>query len=239
MSAGTPAAPPAAAPPSGQYAPVNTPPAFAPVPPASYPPPPPAGYPPPQPQGSYPPPSYPPAPPPQGSGGSSAVKIILIIVAVIIGLIILAGGIFAYTVYHVAHSIVHVDGKDGGSVTLNTPGGQVSVNSSDTKQYSAEELGTDIYPGAVGGHGSMKMDLPTGSMVTGIFLTSDSKDQVVAYYKDKLGSEASVYDSAESAMISVNRGQTDSLVITVTANSHQNDGKTQISITHTRSNKSN
>ena len=177
--------------------------------------------------------AYPqPAAVPPSSGGSG-VKIILIIVAVFVGLGLLGTAIFGIAVWRIGHAI-HVDGSNG-QVTLNTSGGKITANQSIT--YSASELGTDIYPGAQGGHGSMKMDLPTASMVTGVFVTSDSKDQVVAFYKDKLGSGATVYDSANTAMLTVNRGQQESIIVTISANSGQDDGKTRISIMHSKSNK--
>ena len=167
------------------------------------------------------------------SSGSSAVKIILIVVAVFVGLGILGGAIFAFTVWRVAHAI-HVDGPNG-QVTLDTPGGSITTNQ--TVIYTSGELGTDIYPGAQGGHGSMKMELPTGSMVTGVFVTADSKDQVVNFYKSKFGSGVSVYDSATSAMLTFNKGQQESVMVTVSPNSSQDGGKTRISIVHTKSNK--
>jgi hypothetical protein len=127
-----------------------------------------------------------------------------------------------------------VDGANG-QVTVNTPGGSITTNEAQT--FTASELGTDIYPGAQSGHGSMKMDLPTGSMVTGIFVTSDSKDQVVAFYKSKFGSGASVYDTANSALLTLNKGQQEAVMVTVTADSSQDGGKTRVSIVHTKSSK--
>lgn len=174
----------------------------------------------------------PPAAAPLGSGGS-AVKIILIVVAVVIGLGMLGSAIFAFTVWRVARSI-RVEGPSG-QVSINTPGGTTSVNEAQT--YSASELGTDIYPGAQGTRGSMKMDLPTGSMVTGVFITSDSKEQVVEYYRSKFGSGASVYDSTNSALLTLNKGSQESVMVTVAANSSQDSGKTRISIVHTKGNK--
>ena len=81
------------------------------------------------------------------------------------------------------------------------------------------------------------MDLPTGSMVTGVFVTPDSKDQVVAFYKSKFGSGASIYDTANSALLTLNRTQQEAVMVTVTADSSQDGGKTRISIVHTKSNK--
>jgi len=199
--------------------------AAAPANPSAYP----AAYPPAYPPAAYPPPAA--APP---NSGSSAVKVILVIVGVIVGLGILGVAIFSFTVWRVARGI-HVDGPNG-QVTVNTPGGTITANQAQT--FTASELGTDIYPGAQSGHGSMKMDLPTGSMMTGVFVTPDSKDQVVAFYKSKFGSGASVYDTANSALLTLNKTQQEAVMVTVTANSSQDGGKTRISIVHTKSNKS-
>jgi hypothetical protein len=83
----------------------------------------------------------------------------------------------------------------------------------------------------------MRITLPSGSSVTAIFVTSDSKDQVVSYYKGKFGSEASVFDSANSAMLTVQKGKQETVMVTVTTGEAQYDGKTQITIMHTINNK--
>jgi hypothetical protein len=177
-----------------------------------------------------------PAPVPAKSG-SSALKIILIIIAIFIGLGILGAGAFGFFVWRVAHAI-HVSssnsGKDG-EVTLNTPGGSFTANTSEN--FTAADLGTDIYPGATTGKGSMRITLPSGSSVTAVFVTSDSKEQVVSYYKEKFGSSASVFDSANSAMLTSQKGNQESIMVTVTPNQSQYNGKTQITIIHTISNK--
>ncbi|MGB9407483.1 MAG: zinc ribbon domain-containing protein [Terracidiphilus sp.] len=169
---------------------------------------------------------------PAKSGGG-AVKIILIIVAVIVGLGILAMGAIGYVGWRVSRAI-HVNGPNG-QMTLQTPEGKVNLNTSET--YTAAELGTDLYPGAQSTRGGMKMDLPTGSMVTAVFLTSDSKDQVIAFYKNKFGSETSVFESADNAVITLNKSQQEAVVVTITTNSSEDHGKTRITITHTKSTK--
>jgi len=166
---------------------------------------------------------------PPSSGGSSALKIILIIVGVFVALGIIAVSIFAFTVWRVSRAI-HVDGN-GDNVSIRTPGGTVST--SQTKTYSASDLGTDPYPGAQSARGGMKMDLPGVKMVTGVFMTSDAKDKVVDFYKGKLGSGASVMDTPETTIITLGRGEKDSVMVTVTQNPSQDDGKTKIAIVHT------
>ncbi len=167
--------------------------------------------------------------------GSSALKIILIIVAVFVGLGILGVGAFGYFVWRVAHA-VHVS-DSGHGVTVNAPGGgSFSANSNDT--FNASDLGTDIYPGATQGKGSLRMTLPTGTMVTAVYLTSDSKDQVLAFYKGKLGSDASIFDAPTGTVLTMNKGPQESIVVTITAGEGDSAGKTQISVVHTTSTKS-
>jgi hypothetical protein len=174
----------------------------------------------------------PPAAAPAQSGGS-ALKIILIILAVVVCLGILGMGAVGFFAWRVAHAI-HVSGN-GSDVTIHTPGGSLSANTSET--YTAADLGTDIYPGAISGKGSMRMSLPTGSMVTAIYLTGDTKDQVLAFYKEKFGSEASIYDSSDGTVLTVNKGEQENVVVTITKGTSDNEGKTQIAIVHTTSKK--
>jgi hypothetical protein len=169
---------------------------------------------------------------PAKSGGG-ALKIILIVVAVFVGLGILGVAAVGFTVWRVAHAI-HTSGKNG-EVSIDTPGGTYTANSSE--HFTSSDLGTDIYPGAQTGKGSMRMSLPTGSVVTAIFTTSDSKDQVVSYYKNKFGSDASVYDNANSAVLSVQKGPKETVMVTVSQNGSQDDGRTRISIMHSKSTK--
>ena len=173
-----------------------------------------------------------PAAAPAQSGGS-ALKIILIILAVVVGLGILGMGAVGFFAWRVAHAI-HVSGN-GSDVTIHTPGGSLSANTSET--YTAADLGTDIYPGAISGKGSMRMTLPTGSMVTAVYLTGDSKDQVLAFYKEKFGSEASIYDSSDGTVLTVNKGEQENVVVTITKGASDNEGKTQIAIVHTTAKK--
>lgn len=165
--------------------------------------------------------------------GTSALKIVLIIVAIVVGLGIVCAGAFGYFVYRVAHAIKA--SNTGGHISLPTPGGTFTANSSEN--FSASDLGTDIYPGAQPGKGSMRMTLPTGSMVSAVYVTSDSKDQVLAFYKGKAGSNASVFDTPSGSMVTVNKTDKDSVLVTLTSSPSEYDGKTQIHIVHTTSTK--
>lgn len=170
---------------------------------------------------------------PAATSGGSALKIVLIIVAIVVGLGILGIGAAGFAVWRISRA-VHVNGNNG-QMTLQTPGGTITADSS--QNFTASELGTDVYPGARSVRGGMKMNLPTGSMVTGVFVTTDSKEQVLDFYKSKLGSGASTYDSGDSAMVTLGRGQQESIMVTISARASQEDGKTRISIVHTKANK--
>jgi hypothetical protein len=162
---------------------------------------------------------------PANAGGGGAVKIILIVLAIIVGIGILGAGAVGFMVWRVAHAI-HTHAKNG-DFAIDTPGGTISAGGTTT--FTAAELGADIYPGAEPIKGGMRMNLPTGSIVSGAFVTPDSKDDVLNFYKSKFGSDASVFDGADSAMISLKKGDHDSVMVTIS----KNDGKTKIAIVHT------
>jgi hypothetical protein len=173
-----------------------------------------------------------PVPAPSGSG-SSALKIILIIIAVFVGLGILGAGAFGFFVWRVAHAI-HVSGS-GNEVTLSTPQGRISANAA--QNFSSSDLGTDIYPGAQPGKEGMRMSLPSGTMVSAVYVTSDSKDKVLAFYKSKFTGNVSTFDTGNGSVITCTKGQRESVVVTVTANPSEYDGKTQVQIVHTTATK--
>jgi len=165
---------------------------------------------------------------PPASGGNTAVKVILIMVAIFVGLGILGAGLFGFAVWRVARAVHH---ERNGELALSTPGGAITANSATT--FTSEELGTDVYPGAEAATGGMKMNLPGGSMVTGVFLTSDNKDAVRDFYKNKLGLNASLFESQTGWMLSLAKSPQDHLMITVSVKPEENSGKTKIVIVHT------
>lgn len=122
----------------------------------------------------------PPAPPPS-KGGSSALKIILIIFAIVVGLGIIGVGTFSYFVYRVAKS-AHVTQK-GDSVKVDTPFGSFSAND---PEQTVKELGVDVYPGAqVQKAGTASVTVFGVHTVTANFESGDSVDKVCDFYKAK------------------------------------------------------
>jgi hypothetical protein len=174
----------------------------------------------------------------QPSSGGGALKIILIVVAVIVGLCILAAGVVGYGIYRVKQA-VHLDNKGNG--TISGFGGSISAGKD--VDVSAADLGVPIYPGATRGEGGMKMTLPTGSVNSVIFVTGDSTSDVVAFYKGKLGENEVDTETSNGSVLSSGKDDTgtggvkNATVITVSPGSGDNNGKTQITILRTTSSK--
>lgn len=171
--------------------------------------------PPPQPYG---------APPPKS--GSSALKIILIIVGIFVALGILGAGAIGYGVWRVAHS-VHKSAN--GDITISTPKGTITAN--ETQHFTESDLGVPIYPGATQGSGGMRMKIAGRSMVTANYLTGDAKEKVLAFYKDKAGANAQTMTTDTGGVITTGN-DSESITITVLQSPDENDGKTQITIVH-------
>jgi hypothetical protein len=171
------------------------------------------------------------APPPKS--GSSAVKIILIIVGVIFFLGLIVAGIVGYGIYRVAHSI-HKDAN--GEITINTPKGAISANPDQT--FTASDLGIAIYPAATQGKGGLRMTIGSKSMVTANFLTPDSPDKVMAFYKGLAGPNAQTMSTGSGGIITM-QSSTNSVTVTVAQSPNENNGETQITIVNTTGTSSN
>ena len=118
---------------------------------------------------------------PAPTGGSSALKIILIVVAVIVVIGIFAVASVGFFAYRVAKS-AHVT-QEGDHVKVETPFGSVSAND---PEQAAKDLGIDIYPGAeVQKNGASSMTFGSIHTVTAAFASSDSLDKVCSFYKSK------------------------------------------------------
>lgn len=161
-------------------------------------------------------------------GGSSALKIVLIIVAVFVGLGILSVCGVIFGIWRVSKG-VHVSALgNGGSVSVSTPSGTMTAGS-DAK-VSASDLGVDIYPGATQQKAAVRVSTPGGNAVTAAYTTSDSLDKVVDFYKGKLGGGASVFQSEKSAVLTeTDADKKTSIMVTVEGEAN---GTTKFSILH-------
>lgn len=159
--------------------------------------------------------------------GSSALKIILIVVGVFFALGVIGAGIVGYGVYRFSKS-VHKDAN--GQISMKTPFGAVHTVSSATLTES--DLGIAIYPGAEPSKNGVRMDMGAKTMVTGIFLTPDSQDKVIAFYKDKAGPSATLITMPDGTELNQPHGGESSVAIRIRQSAGEDGGKTRIIIQH-------
>ena len=156
-----------------------------------------------------------------------ALKIILIVIAVFVGLGVLTTAAVMFGVWKLSKT-VNVD-RSGG-VTITTPEGKVSAGITPANVTEAE-VGATIYPGATSAEGGIKFGAASGSMATYAFKTSDSVQQVLAFYRDKFGPTVSVMETGDGALVTAAKNENEGIMVTIGRD--ETDGKTSIAITHT------
>ena len=178
---------------------------------------------PPQPYTPPPPPPQAVAPPPQK--GSSALKIVLIVVGIFVAIGVIGVGVVGYGIYRVAHA---VHKAADGQISIDTPKGTLSANTSNT--ITESDLGIAIYPGASQSKGGLRMSIAGKSMVSANFLTSDPKDQVIAFYKDKVGPSAQSFMTDNGGQFITAASNGDTVTVSISQIAGMNNGQTQITI---------
>ena len=165
-----------------------------------------------------------PAPAPTPTGGSSALKVILIVVAIIVAFGILGIATVGIIGYRIARSS-HVN-QNGDHVKVDTPFG--SVETSKDPDQAAKDLGIDLYPGAqVQRNGASSAAFGGIRTVSAIFETPDAPDKVCSFYKPKFPS-AMVSTSDQNHCSIVSNTQKNM----VTINVHPSGDVTKIQITN-------
>jgi hypothetical protein len=111
----------------------------------------------------------------------SATKIILIVVGVFVALGIIAVCVIGAGVWYIAKS-AHKDAN--GQISMNLPFGSIHTLAPD--QVKESDFGVPFYPGSRCLTGT-RTDTTSFTQLTATFLTEDSSDKVIAFYKDKAG----------------------------------------------------
>jgi len=143
-------------------------------------------------------------------GGSSALKIILIVVAVIVGIGILGMVTCGIVLHHIAKSS-HVT-QQGDKVKVETPFG--TINANDPEQ-AVKDLGVEVYPGAqVQKNGTASVSFGSFHTVTANFESGDSVDKVCSFYKSKFPS-ANVKSADQNHCTIVSEETSNVITITV------------------------
>jgi hypothetical protein len=171
-------------------------------------------------------------PPAATAPSSGALKLVLIIIGAIVCLGMLSVFAVMFGVWRISRS-VHVD-RSGG-VTISTPGGKISTGRTSSARLSESEVGAPIYPGAIAEEGGFKLGAENGSMATYVFKTSDSVQQVLAFYRDKFGPKTSVIETPQGGVVTAATNDNEGIMVTIGRD--RGDDKTSITITHATSTK--
>jgi hypothetical protein len=152
--------------------------------------------------------------PPGPTGGSSALKVILIVVAVIVGIGILGIATVGIIGYRIA-SRSHVS-QNGDHVKVETPFG--SVETSKDPDQAAKDLGVDIYPGAeVQRNGASSASFGGIHTSTAVFQSNDPPDKICSFYKSRFPG-AMVTSSEQNHCNIVSNNQRNMITINIAAN---------------------
>jgi hypothetical protein len=163
------------------------------------------------------------APAPTQGGGSGVLKVILIVVGVFVILGVLAVSTVAFIGWRVARNM-HVK-QEGNHVKIDSPFG--SMETSRNPEDIARDLGVDVYPGAQAErNGSATATFAGIKTASAVFKSSDSVDQVSAFYKAKLPN-AMVTTSDQNRCTIIAQDQKNMTTINI----QPDDGQTKIQIT--------
>jgi hypothetical protein len=166
---------------------------------------------------------------------SPVLKIILIVVLVLVFIAIASIGACVYGVYRAKKAVneaIKMD-ESGKSIEIQTPGGPIKMGEQVVKTPT-EVGGVPVYPGAVATEAGTQFSFGDKFQIGGQeFATDDSVDQVVAFYKEKYGSELTSMESDGHHRLSVNTGtKEDPHVVTIDVSSDPDSGKTKIMMSH-------
>lgn len=155
--------------------------------------------------------------------GSSATKIILVVVAVVVVFGLLGIATLAIIGVHIARR-THIT-QDGNRVKVESPFGSVDT-SKDPEQIS-KDLGVDVYPGAKpDSNGSAIASFGSVHTVAAAFISSDALDKVCDFYRSRFPNATSRTSSQDQCtIVSTDRGN----IVTINIGRSGDETKIQIS----------
>jgi len=148
---------------------------------------------------------------PAAKSGSPIMKIVLIVVAVIIFFMVIVGASCAYMLYRAKQKVSQFEKQV--QTTFPSRMGTREVRPTATPQNPGEnptpgagpaiDIGQLSYPGATLGQGTNQSIFGAAGFKMQEYITADSVDTVLAYYRGKLGSNAMVTQSGGNAVLQV------------------------------------
>lgn len=157
-----------------------------------------------------------PAPPtgsfdaPASDSNSRVVKAVLITVAIFVGLGVIAVGVIGAGMWYFAKSIHNVP----------------------SATFTERDLGIAIYPGAEPSLRGSRAEIAGKTMLNATYLTPDSVDKVVAFYKEKAGPNAKLITTSHGSGLRLSGAAGDVTTVKVMRVPDESGGKTYIMIEH-------
>ena len=166
---------------------------------------------------------------------SPVVKIVIAVVAFFVFVTVAGIGACVYIGYRAKRAVeqtVRTD-ESGKSIKIQTPEGEIKLGEHPTKEGDTV-AGVPVYPGATALEGGGQFSFGDKFQIGGQdYETSDTVDQVVDFYKEKLGSKLSVAENAGHYRLSVETGdEKRSGVVTIDVYEDTESGKTKITVAH-------
>jgi hypothetical protein len=154
-------------------------------------------------------------------------KIVLIVVAIVVGIGILGAGALGLMAWHLSKSMAASNSKTNDAM-FSIPGlGSISTGSDAT---DPSQLGAPVYPGAVQEKGALSVGVAAGGTTEAHFTTGDSVSQVVAFYTSNISGAIVAATSSGAVIDAPVSSATDRVTVTVSAGTGSNAGKTTIVI---------
>ena len=176
-----------------------------------------------------------PAAPVPAKGSSPVVKIILIVALILVFIAVAGIGACVYGVYRAKKAVreaIQMD-NSGKSVEIQTPSGPLKLGSQAAKPGDMI-AGVPVYPGATALEGGGQFSFGDKFSVGGqVFVTNDDVEQVVEFYKEKLGPDLRAVQEEGNYHLSIQKGTKEHpTVVTISVAKDEDSGKTRITISH-------
>ena len=166
---------------------------------------------------------------PAAKAGSPIMKIVLIVVGVLILLAALGIGSCVYFVYRAKQrgsAIMH--GVTSGRTSFGTPEVQIEKGGAGSEAEAIATADVPPYPGATATEGGGSLGAAGFGIAAQEYVTSDSVDKVVAFYKEKLGKKLAIHESGGNAILQVKTGANG--LTNITLSRDEEAGQTKINI---------
>ena len=166
---------------------------------------------------------------PAAKAGSPIVKIVLIVVGVLILLTAVGIGSCVYIAYRIKQrGSAIMQSATSGRTGFGSPEVQIEKGGSGSEAEAIATADVPPYPGATATEGGGSLGAAGFGIAAQEYETSDSVDQVVAFYKEKLGNKLSIHESGGNAVLQVKTGANS--MTTITLSRDEAAGHTKINI---------